>query len=124
MNKNRPKHLALQHIKFPLPAMVSGMHRISGLLLFLVLPVLLWILQSSLHSIETSSTLAEVLQNPLSKLILTGILWAFLHHLCAGVRALTLDFDLGVKLAQARASAKWVYIVSLTLTVLIGVRLW
>jgi succinate dehydrogenase / fumarate reductase cytochrome b subunit len=124
MNENRPKHLALQHIQFPLPAIVSGLHRISGLLLFLSLPILLWTLQNSLRSIDTFTALAGVLQHPLSKLFLIGVLWAFLHHICAGIRCLAIDLDYGVKLAQARASSKWVMVVSLTLTVLIGVWLW
>ena len=124
MNKNRPKHLELQHIKFPLPAIVSGLHRISGLLLFLSLPLLLWTLQYSLRSIETFTVLGSILQSPLCKLFFSGVLWAFLHHLCAGIRFLAIDFDIGVKLPQARASSKWVMMVSLLLTVLIGARLW
>lgn len=124
MNKNRPKHLALQHIKFPLPAIVSGLHRISGLLLFLSLPLLLLMLQYSLRSIETFTMLDGMLQHPVSKLFLIGVLWAFLHHFCAGIRCLAIDLDYGVRLAQARASSVWVMIVSLTLAVLIGVRLW
>ena len=124
MNENRPKHLALHQIKFPLPAIVSGLHRISGLLLFLSLPFLLWTLQYSLRSIETFTLLTSLLQNPLIKLFMIGVLWAFLHHFCAGIRCLAIDLDYGVKLAQACASSKWVMIVSLTLTVLIGAKLW
>ena len=124
MNQNRPKHLALQHIKFPLPAIVSILHRASGVLLFLCLPFMLWTLQYSLRSIETFTLLVWMFQHPISKLILLVVLWAFLHHFSAGIRYLALDLDYGVKLAQARASSKWVLIVSLTLTVLIGARLW
>ena len=124
MNKNRPKHLALSQIRLPLPGLVSILHRISGLLLFLALPLLLWALQYSLRSIETFTTLAGVLQHPFSKLFLLAVLWAFLHHLCAGIRYLAIDLDIGVGLAQARASSKWVLLVSLALTVLFGVRLW
>ncbi len=124
MNEKRPKHLALRHIKFPLPAIVSGLHRVSGLLLFLSLPLLLWLLQHSLRSIETFTELGGILQHPVSKLFLTGVLWAFMHHFCAGIRFLAIDLDYGVKLAQARASSKWVMVVSLMLTVLMGVRLW
>ena len=124
MNENRPKHLALHQIKFPLPAIVSGLHRISGLLLFLSLPFLLWTLQYSLRSIETFTLLASILQNPLIKLFMIGVAWAFLHHFCAGIRCLAIDLDYGVKLAQARASSKWVMIISLTLTALIGARIW
>ena len=124
MNDNRPKHLALSKIKLPLPAFVSILHRISGMLLFLGLPLLLCALQNSLRSIETYTQLADALHHPFSKLFLFGLLWAFLHHICAGIRYLAIDLDYGVRLAQARASSKWVMFVSLALTVLIGVRLW
>jgi succinate dehydrogenase / fumarate reductase cytochrome b subunit len=124
MNKQRPKHLASHLIKLPLPGFVSILHRISGLLLFLALPLLLLALQYSLRSIETYTQLMTTLAHPLLKLALLGLLWAFLHHLCAGLRYLAIDLDYGVKLAQARASSKAVLAVSLALTVLIGVRLW
>ena len=124
MNKKRPKYLALHQIKLPLPGIVSILHRVSGLLLFCALPLLLLMLQYSLRSIETYTQLTEVLSHPFIKLMLIGLLWAFLHHFCAGIRYLVIDLDYGVRLAQARASSKWVIFVSLALTVLIGVRLW
>lgn len=124
MNKHRPKHLALHLIKLPLPGFVSVLHRISGLLLFLALPLLLLMLQYSLRSIETYTQLLAVLAHPLAKLVLLGVLWAFLHHFCAGLRYLAIDLDYGVKLAQARASSKAVLAVSLVLTVLLGAKLW
>lgn len=124
MNKQRPKHLALHLIKLPLPGFVSILHRVSGLLLFLALPLLLLMLQDSLRSIETYTQLMAVLAHPLAKLLLLGLLWAFLHHLCAGLRYLAIDLGYGVKLAQARASSKAVLAASLLLTVLFGVRLW
>ena len=124
MNKHRPKHLALHLIKLPLPGFVSILHRISGLLLFIALPLLLLMLQYSLRSIETYTQLLAVLAHPLAKLMLLGVLWAFLHHFCAGLRYLAIDLDYGVKLAQARASSKAVLAVSLVLTVLLGAKLW
>jgi len=124
MNKQRPKHLALHLIKLPLPGLISILHRISGLLLFFALPLLLLMLQYSLRSIETYTQLLAVLVHPLAKLMLLGLLWAFLHHFCAGLRYLAIDLDYGVKLAQARASSKVVLAVSLVLTVLLGVKLW
>lgn len=124
MNDNRPKFLALHQIRLPLPGLISILHRASGALMFLVLPVLLWMLQYSLRSIETYTELVDDLRHPFSKLFLLVVLWAFLHHFCAGIRYLAMDMDVGVKLAQARASSKWVLAVSLALTVLIGVRLW
>lgn len=124
MNDKRPRHLALHQIRLPLPAIVSILHRISGALMFLCLPLLLWLLQHSLRSIETFTALESMFQHVLVKLLLTGVLWAFLHHLCAGIRYLMIDLDYGVKLAQARASSRWVLALSLTLTSLLGVRLW
>lgn len=124
MNKNRPIHLDLRLIKLPLPSFVSILHRVSGLLLFLTLPLFLKMLQYSLFSIETYTQLAATLRYPLSKLILIGLLWAFLHHFCAGIRYLAIDMHIGIGLVQARASSKWVLFVSLSLTLLIGAWLW
>ncbi len=124
MNKQRPKHLALHLIKLPLPGFVSILHRISGLLLFLALPLLLLMLQYSLRSIETYTQLLAMLAHPLAKLMLFGLLWAFLHHFCAGLRYLAIDLHYVRDLAQARSSSKVVMAASLLLTVLFGVKLW
>lgn len=124
MNKKRPKHLALHKIKLPLPGIVSILHRISGLLLFIALPLLLLMLQYSLSSIETYTELMSILAQPLVKVILLGLLWAFLHHFCAGLRYLAVDLHLVRDLAQARNSSKVVMAVSLALTVWLGVKLW
>jgi succinate dehydrogenase / fumarate reductase, cytochrome b subunit len=124
MNKKRPKHLALHQIKLPLPGIVSILHRASGLLLFCALPLLLLMLQYSLLSIETYTQLTEVFGNPLIKIMLTGLLWAFMHHFCAGLRYLAIDLHLVHDLSQARNSSKAVMVVSLALTVLFGVKLW
>src|SRR5512140_3472229 len=124
MNNNRPKFLALHLIRLPLPGLVSFLHRVSGLLMFLVLPLLLWMLQSSLRSIQTYTELADYLRHPVSKVFSLIVLWAFFHHSCAGLRFLAIDIGVGVKLAPARAGAKWALAVSLALTVLMGARLW
>jgi succinate dehydrogenase / fumarate reductase cytochrome b subunit len=124
MNKKRPKHLALHKIKLPLPGIVSILHRISGLLLFLALPLLLLMLQYSLNSIETYTELMSILAQPLVKVMLLGLLWAFLHHFCAGLRYMAVDLHLVRDLAQARNSSKVVMVASLALTVWLGVKLW
>lgn len=124
MNKQRPKHLALHRIRLPLSGIVSILHRISGVLLFFALPLLLIMLQYSLASIETYTQLMIVLANPLLKLLLLGLLWAFLHHFCAGLRYLAVDLHLVSNLAQARKSSRVVIAASLALTVLIGTKLW
>lgn len=124
MNKTRPKHLALHKIKLPLPGYVSILHRVSGAVLFISLPLLLLLLDQSLRSIETYTNLTEHLASPFLKLVLLGLMWAFLHHFCAGLRYLAIDLHLLPSLAAARTSSKWVMAVSLALTVVFGVKLW
>ncbi len=124
MNNNRPRHLALHLIKLPLSGIVSILHRISGLLLFFALPLLLLILEYSLQSIQTYTRLIDTLHQPLSRLILLVLLWAFLHHFCAGLRFLAIDMHLVRNLAQSRGSSKLVLITSGLLTAVIGVKLW
>jgi succinate dehydrogenase / fumarate reductase, cytochrome b subunit len=124
MPKSRPKHLNLIKIKFPIMAIVSGLHRISGAVLFLFVPLLLWLWQESLVSQQSFNTFKSVVAIPLMKLVLLGLLWGYLYHLCAGIRHLALDLDLGTELPAARASSFAVLIVSIGLTLAIGVALW
>ncbi|MDR3413661.1 MAG: succinate dehydrogenase, cytochrome b556 subunit [Formivibrio sp.] len=124
MNPSRPKHLALWQIRLPLPGVISILHRVSGAAMFVVIPLLLYALEGSLSSAERYGEFRTVIAHPLVKLILLGVLWAFLHHACAGVRYLLMDVHQGVELPAARRSAKLVLVVSLTLTVLIGALTW
>ncbi len=123
MVKKRPKYLNLFEIKLPLPGWVSILHRISGAGLFLMLPLLIWLLGLSLGSPDNIETFKAIVGHPLAKLILLGLLWAYLHHFCMGIRILLLDMHKGIEKAQARASAIAVLVVSLVLTALLGVKL-
>jgi succinate dehydrogenase / fumarate reductase cytochrome b subunit len=89
-----------------------------------MLPLLIWLLGLSLRSPETFGTFTAIISHPLVKLLLLGLLWAYLHHFCMGIRILLLDMHIGIEKAQARASATAVLVVSLTLTVLLGAKLW
>ncbi len=124
MKKERPKHLDLRVIKQPLPAIASILHRISGAGLFLMLPFLIFLLDLSLDSSLGFAMFKSVVAHPLAKLVLLGLLWAFLHHFCMGIRILLLDMNMGTDLKPARASAKAVLAVSLALTMILGVQLW
>lgn len=124
MKKPRPKHLDLAKIRLPLPGFMSILHRISGAGLFLMLPLLIWLLQLSLESPQSFETFKAVVAHPLAKLILLGLLWAYLHHFCMGIRFLFLDMNIGVDLKPARASAWAVLAVSLALTAILGAKLW
>lgn len=122
--KKRPKFLNLFEIKLPLPGWASILHRISGAGLFLMLPLLIWLLGLSLGSPESFADFKVIVAHPLVKLILIGLLWAYLHHFCMGIRILLIDMHIGVEKAQARTSTIAVLAVSLVLTVLLGAKLW
>ena len=124
MPRTRPKHLDLTKIRLPLPALVSILHRVSGAALFLFLPLLLWMWQESLASQQRFEQFKAVAAHGFVKLVLIGLLWAYLHHLCAGIRHLLLDLDIGTELAAARASSWAVLAVSLALTAVAGVMIW
>ena len=124
MTKPRPKYLALHEIRLPLAGYASILHRVSGAGLFLMLPLLIWLLQLSLGSSQDSAALfSAVTGNILVKLILLGLLWAFLHHFCMGIRILLIDIHVGVEKQQAHASAVAVMVVSLALTLIFGLKL-
>lgn len=121
---HRPKYLDLARIRLPLPGFVSILHRISGFLLFLFIPVLLFFLQESLSSGMEFSRMQGVLSTLPAKAVAILLLWAFFHHFCAGIRFLLLDMDIGIKLESARRGSRWVMMASLLFTLLAGVLLW
>ena len=125
IKKKRPKNLDLPTIRLPLPGILSIIHRISGAGMFLMLPFLLWLFQSSLASPETFASAREVVGHPLAKIVLLGLIWFYMHHFCAGIRYLLLDLHKGVELEAARLSSKVVFAVSIALTLIIGAKvLW
>lgn len=124
MSKARPKYLNLVRIRLPLAGFVSILHRISGALLFLLIPLLLYLWQLSLQSPDTYASFTAVMSHPLSKLAAVGIAWAYLHHLCAGIRHLALDLHYGTTLEAARATSWVVLGVSAFLTMVFGALIW
>lgn len=124
VRKRRPKFLALHEIRLPLPGIVSILHRVSGVGLFLLLPFLLFLFDRSLGTPESFVVFQDVISNWFIKLVLFGLLWAYLHHFCAGIRFLLLDMHIGGDLEPARQSSRVVLGVSIALTLIIGVVLW
>lgn len=120
----RPKYLNLLQIQLPLPGFVSILHRVSGALLFLALPLLLCGLQQSLTSADSFSTMQSAFSHWAVKLVALGLAWGYLHHLCAGLRHLALDLDIGTELAAARLSSMVVLGVSLVSTAVVAALLW
>jgi succinate dehydrogenase / fumarate reductase, cytochrome b subunit len=124
MPKARPTYLNLMQIRLPLPGLVSILHRISGAALFLLIPFLLVLFEMSLQSPQTFARFKLVVSYWPIKLIVIGLAWAYLHHLCAGIRHLALDLHYGTELAAARATSWAVLAISISLTLVIAVAIW
>src|SRR5690349_25176095 len=127
--KTRPKYLSLSallfEIRLPSTAWVSGLHRVSGALLFFPFVAwLLYLLDTSLASEQGFARVHDYLRMPIVKLGLIVFIWAYAHHLCAGIRFLLLDLNKGIELASARRSASAVLVVSLLLTAYFAWRIW
>ena len=124
MKNKRPVNLDLRTIRLPLPAIVSILHRASGVVLFLLIPLLLWMLQMSLTSAWTYTQLQDLLLHPLVKIVIFGLLASLIYHLVAGVRHLFMDAHIGDTKEGGRLGAKCVMFVSAVLIILVGVWLW
>lgn len=122
--KPRPKFLDLSQIRLPLPAKVSILHRASGILLFLAMVWVLYLLDRSLSSAEGFAAIQAYFSWRIVKLAFIVLIWALCHHFCAGIRYLFLDLHKGLDLKTARATSVAVFVVSIALTIFFGVRIW
>ncbi len=110
MARAQPVFLRLTQIRFPLMALVSILHRVSGLILVLAMPVFVYFLSQSLHSAETYQQIADGFDSLIVKLATILVIWSFGHHAIAGIRFLLIDFY--GKPIQGKDSARWVLIAS------------
>jgi succinate dehydrogenase / fumarate reductase cytochrome b subunit len=124
MPKQRPQYLNLLQIRLPVPALVSILHRVSGAALFLFIPFLLTLFEWSLESPQTFARFKGAFSHWAIKLILIGLIWAYLHHLLAGLRHLALDLHYGTELPAARASSWAVIAAGIALTLVVAVKIW
>jgi len=113
ISARRPKYLNLIRIRLPIPGVVSFAHRVSGVLMFLAIPFMVYLLHLSASGQEGFVQSQNLLQLPVVKLILLLLAWSIYHHLFAGIRYLLIDVDVGVKKPAARASAMLVFIAGL-----------
>lgn len=110
--------------RLPLAAKTSILHRISGALLFLALPILILpLLAMSLSSPAGFAALSNVFGVVPVKIVMLILVWGYLHHFCAGIRFLALDLGKGNDKYSAHKSAASVLIVSLTLTFIFALKL-
>lgn len=124
MRASRPVFLNLLRIRLPIPGIVSIFHRISGVVIFLGLPLLLYLLHQSLQSQERFDQLLNTVAHPEMKLILWILLAAITWHVLAGIRHLLMDMGIAESLKGGRASAIMVMILSGLIILLLGVWLW
>ncbi|MQQ99084.1 succinate dehydrogenase, cytochrome b556 subunit [Glaciimonas soli] len=126
--KQRPqfRNIGLNQIvgyRMPLAALVSIMHRISGLFMFLLLPFILCLLDTSLVSESSFEYFKGIASHWFVKLIILALSWAYLHHFCAGIRHLIMDNHIGLDKDSARKSAAGVLIISIPLAFIVALKL-
>ena len=136
LSKKRPEFRNINAFKdlttYRLPAAgwVSILHRVSGLLMFVLLPFIVWLLDASLTS-ELSyerftSAFSEgigFVPGALVKLVVLALIWGYLHHFIAGVRHLYMDMTHSVTKEFGKSSAIVTLVLSLGLTVVLGAKL-
>ena len=114
-NKKRPMYLNLLRIRLPMAGFVSILHRVSGVVLVLFLPLALLALQRSLHSAEEYQAVVDGLSWLPVRVLLWLLALSFAHHFLAGLRHLLLDIDIGISRRHARVSA-WLVLAGVVLT--------
>jgi succinate dehydrogenase / fumarate reductase, cytochrome b subunit len=119
-------------VRYRLPAagIVSILHRVSGALMFLLLPFVIWMFDTSVSSEVSYDVFASAFVVGIGpfggwflKLVVLALIWAYLHHLIAGVRHLWMDATHSVALAQGRHSAVVTLALSVLLTLALGAKL-
>ncbi len=113
-----PVFLDLRRIRFPVGAVTSIAHRVSGVLMFLAFPLLIYLLDLSLQGPAGFERATEYLQCTSLRVASTVIAWSLFHHLFSGMRFLLIDTGSGVNLAQARRSAWLVNIAGLAMALI------
>ena len=126
--KSRPQYsnihiTQLVNYRLPLSGLVSILHRISGFLMFLLLPFVLYLLERSITSEISFDYLRGFASHWFVKLITLALVWAFLHHFCAGIRHLFMDVHVAIEKDSARKTATSVLVVSVVLTALVALKL-
>mgnify|MGYP006133527139 CR=1 FL=1 len=121
---NRPTNININTIKFPLPAISSILHRISGVFIFVGIAFLLYILELSLQSESGFTSVLVLLDHFLVKFLAWAILAGLLFHLIAGFKHLLMDLGIGESFEAGLLGARLVFGVSIIATLVAGIWIW
>lgn len=124
MKDKRPINLDIGTIHLPLAAYASILHRISGVIVFIGIAVLLWLFDVSTASEEGFNGIRDSMASPLFRLILWGILAALAYHMIAGVRHLLMDIGIGESKQGGELSARLTLILGIIVVVITGALIW
>ncbi|WP_113874897.1 succinate dehydrogenase, cytochrome b556 subunit [Marinomonas aquiplantarum] len=125
MNKKRPVNLDILTISQPVTAIVSILHRVTGIILFVGLAFLFYAFDLSLDSQQGFDQVVNILQTSfLAKFIIWGVVSALLYHLVAGVKHLFMDMGYFEELDSGRSAAIANLIIAAVFIVLAGVWIW
>jgi len=120
----------LPSYRLPAAGIVSILHRISGLIMFLLLPLIVWMFDTSVSSEISFAKFSAAfnvglgfLPAVLVKVVVLGLIWAYLHHLIAGVRHVYMDVCHAVTKEFGKSSAIVTLVLSLGLTAGLGAKL-
>ncbi len=122
--KSRPVNLDLQTISFPITAIASILHRVAGVITFVAIGILLWLLSISLSSPVGFMEASDIVNGFFVKFILWGILTALAYHIAGGVRHLLMDLGHFEELDTGAMSAKDAFAATVVLSLLAGVLVW
>ncbi|MGD8832034.1 MAG: succinate dehydrogenase, cytochrome b556 subunit [Pseudomonadales bacterium] len=122
--ENRPVYLSLTQFGWPITAIASIAHRITGMLLFLGVGYLLWLLSLALDSPAGFAQASSVLAAPFARFVLWGVLTLLIYHILAGIKHMIMDFHIGDSFKVAAASSYTVFALSAVLAIITGVWLW
>ena len=103
----------------PVAAVASIGHRISGFLLVIAIPFLIYAFQLSVSSAEEYAQVIAAAEHPIILAIIALLVWSFSHHFFTGIRFLLIDIDIGVSKTAASASAWLVHILAVLTTILV-----
>jgi succinate dehydrogenase / fumarate reductase cytochrome b subunit len=139
LSSSRPKRPEFRNLnafsdlpgyRWPLAALVSGMHRASGLIMFLLMPFIVWMFDTSLSSEVSFARFSAAFTSGIGfvpgiivKLAALVLMWAYLHHFFAGMRHIRMDIFHTVSKEAGKSTAQIVLVMSLSLTLALGAKL-